>query len=114
MHLYKKNKSVSDLGIVISVVLFFCIVLYFFTALNNMSDGIDSQQKEALYKAIDSAVVSCYAVEGCYPDSIKYLEEHYGLIYDHEEYYVEYSSFGSNIRPAINIVVLEAGGMNDE
>ncbi len=114
MHLYKKNKSVSDFAILISIVLFLVVVAYFFTAFNNMSDGIDSQQKEALHKAIDNAVVSCYAVEGSYPDSIEYLEEHYGLTYDHETFYVEYSSFGANIRPAVSIIVLEAGGVKDE
>ncbi|MBR6637988.1 MAG: hypothetical protein IKK96_03910 [Lachnospiraceae bacterium] len=114
MHLYKKNRSVADFGILISVVLFLGVVVYFFTALNNMSDGIDSQQKEALHKAIDNAVVSCYAVEGCYPDSIEYLEEHYGLTYDHKTFYVEYGSFGANVRPAINVIVLEAGGVKDE
>lgn len=109
MHLYKKNKSIADFGILISVVLFLGIVVYFFTALNNMSEGINSQQKEALHNAIDNAVVSCYAVEGCYPESVEYLEAHYGLIYDHDKFYVEYSSFGANVRPAVNVVVLDAG-----
>ncbi len=110
MHLYKKNKSIADFGILISVVLFLGIVMYFFTTLNNMSEGIDSQQKEALHNAIDNAVVSCYAVEGCYPESVEYLEEHYGLTFDHDKFHVEYSSFGANVRPAVNVVVLEAGG----
>lgn len=109
MHLYKKNKSIADFGILISVVLFLGIVVYFFTALNNMSEGINSQQKEALHNAIDNAVVSCYAVEGCYPESVEYLEEHYGLTYDHDKFYVEYNSFGTNVRPAVNVVVLDAG-----
>lgn len=109
MHLYKKNKSVADFGIMMSIVLFLGIVVYFFTALNNMSEGIDSQQKEALHNAIDNAVISCYAVEGSYPENIGYLEEHYGLIYDHDKFYVEYSSFGTNVRPAVNVVVIEAG-----
>lgn len=109
MHLYKKNKSIADFGILISVILFLGIVVYFFTALNNMSEGINTQQEEALHTAIDNAVVSCYAVEGCYPESVEYLEEHYGLTYDHDKFYVEYSSFGTNVRPAVNVVVLEAG-----
>lgn len=109
MHLYKKNKSVADFGILMSVVLFLGIVAYFFTALNNMSEGIDFQQEEALHNAIDNAVVSCYAVEGSYPENIGYLEEHYGLTYDHDKFYVEYSSFGTNVRPAVNVVVIEAG-----
>lgn len=109
MHLYKKNRSIADFGILISVVFFLGIVVYFFTALNNMSEGINTQQEEALHNAIDNAVVSCYAVEGCYPDNVEYLEEHYGLTYDHEKFYVEYSNFGSNVRPAVNVVVIEAG-----
>jgi len=110
MHLYKKNKSIADYGIIISLVLFAVIMIYFFNAIRNVSGSIDSQQKQALVNAIDSAVVSCYAVEGSYPTEVAYLEEHYGLVYDHDRYYVELNGFGGNIRPAVNVIVLTGGG----
>ena len=34
--------------------------------------------QETLKKAIARASVQCYAIEGRYPPSIEYLEEHYG------------------------------------
>ena len=49
-------------------------------------------------------VVQCYAAEGRYPESLKYLEEHYPLRYDKEKYFIGYEVLGENIMPDITII----------
>ncbi len=57
--------------------------------------------------AIRDAAVTCYAVEGAYPDSVDYLREHYQLAYDESRYFVTYEAFASNRIP--DIYVTERG-----
>lgn len=67
-------------------------------------EGDDHNERDTLGRAVEQAAVECYALEGEYPMSVKYLEEHYGVTYDHEKYFVSYRTFGSNIRPMVKIL----------
>ena len=53
------------------------------------------------------AALTCYAVEGAYPQSLEELERGYGLAYNKDAYIVSYDAFASNIMP--NIQVLRKG-----
>jgi uncharacterized protein (DUF4213/DUF364 family) len=68
------------------------------TAESNRADGL-----RLLDKSIRRAVVECYAIEGRYPDSVAYLQEHYGIIVDETKYVVHYEVFASNILPYIHV-----------
>ena len=46
----------------------------------------------------------CYAIEGRYPPSIEYLEEHYGVMINRKKYNVFYDGFASNVMPDITVV----------
>lgn len=59
-------------------------------------------------QAVRRVAVSCYAVEGAYPESYEYLKEHYGAMVDEENYAVFYEVFASNIMP--DIAVIQIGG----
>ena len=50
-----------------------------------------------------------YAIEGRYPPSVEYLEEHYGIQIDRERYNVFYSGFASNIMPDITVIPAKGG-----
>lgn len=63
----------------------------------------DMQNIDLLRQSTKKAMVQCYAIEGRYPPKIEYLEENYGLIYDHEKYYVEYDVFASNVMPNVDV-----------
>ena len=63
-----------------------------------------SEQLDVLTQAIERASVQCYAIEGRYPPSVEYLEEHYGLFIDHDKYNVFYSGWASNIMPDITVI----------
>ena len=59
------------------------------------------EENETVREAIKNAALTCYAVEGAYPDSIEYLREHYQLAYNEDQYFVTYESFASNRLPDI-------------
>ncbi len=107
MHLYKQKKHLSMKGTILMVVLFVAFLLYFNYAFGNVSNDVSNQQTSALVKSINSAVIECYAIEGSYPPSIQYLEEHYGITYDHNKYEILYEPSGSNIRPSVSIFTIK-------
>ena len=66
-----------------------------------------TEETELVRKAIKDAAITCYAVEGAYPDDIDYLREYYHLAFDEERYLVTYDAFSSNHIP--DIYVTERG-----
>ena len=93
------------------IVILAAVVLLFY-GLSLLSRTSQQEQKAALERAIQKSLVNCYAIEGAYPPDIAYLEEHYGLIIDHEAYVVDYQTIGSNIQPAV--LVVRRGGAPEE
>jgi len=69
------------------------------TEASSRSEGL-----RILEDSIRRAVIVCYAVEGRYPASIKYLEEHYGIYIDRTRYLVHYNIFASNLLPDITVI----------
>ena len=59
------------------------------------------EETEIVRDAIKNAALTCYAVEGAYPDDIDYLRENYQLAYNEDQYFVTYESFASNRLPDI-------------
>ena len=65
-------------------------------------------QTQFVVDAVHNAALTCYAVEGAYPEDLQYLRENYGLAYDRTRYYVTYDAFASNLMPEIFVVEVEA------
>ncbi len=68
----------------------------------------DGAQTQFVHDAVQNAALTCYAVEGAYPDSLEYLRSRYGLAYDESRYLVTYDAFASNLVPEIRVVEVEA------
>ncbi len=73
--------------------------------------GLQSAQEESrleglriVEESIHRSIVTCYAIEGVYPDTLSYLQEHYNLVVDESKYYVQYEIFASNIMPQITVI----------
>lgn len=66
-----------------------------------------SEGRRRLDESLRRAAVTCYAIEGSYPDSVSYIEEHYGVIVDTTKYAVYYEIFASNILPEITVIELK-------
>ena len=79
------------------------IILY------GLSQTEASSKAEALRILDDSirrAVVTCYAIEGRYPESVAYIEEHYNINIDRDRFIVHYQIFATNIMPDIMVIEL--------
>ncbi len=58
-----------------------------------------AEQERALNTSLERCIISCYALEGCYPPDLEYMEEHYGLTYNKQLFFVDYQPVAANIRP---------------
>ncbi len=81
---------------VIALVLLLCVQLF-----GRIDQTQENEESQLVRNAIKDAVLTCYAVEGAYPDDLEYLREHYQLAYDEDRYFVTYESFASNHLPDI-------------
>ncbi len=68
---------------------------------NRIASAQDSAETDIVRDAVKNAALTCYAVEGAYPDSVEYLREHYHLAYDDDRYLITYDAFASNMIPDI-------------
>lgn len=109
MHLYPVKRRGTLVRIVLSLLLFLAVAALFLYGLYSISRSAREEQLLTVERAIRKSLVSCYAIEGVYPESLSYLEEHYGLVIDHEKYVVEYDAFASNVLPSVQVVLRGSG-----
>lgn len=88
----------------ISIVVFVAVIVLFIYGISAVSNSSVVNDQEILTKAINRDIVHCYCVEGMYPPNVKYMEEHYGLIYDEDKFIVDYEYIGANIMPKVTII----------
>lgn len=93
----------------LSLLLFFLLLLLFWQGISYVGRSTTQKQEESLRTALERSVSQCYALEGIYPPSLSYLEEHYGLTYDKELFFVDYQAIGSNLLPDITIIRKQGG-----
>ena len=93
--------GVSMAGVILA------LLLWFFTAVGNLTQDSGEEGRQQLETALRRAAVACYAAEGVYPPTMDYLREHYGVQVEEEKYIVFYEIFASNLMP--DITVLEKG-----
>lgn len=68
-----------------------------------------AESRAAIRDAVLRAAMECYAVEGTYPQSLEYLETHYGLAVNHRDYIVTYDVFAGNLPPDVQVLVRGEG-----
>lgn len=93
-----KRRDVAALAVFAAIVLAFCL------AVDRLTSASDGAELKLVRDAVKNAALTCYAVEGAYPDDIDYLREHYGLAYNEERYVIYYDAFASNVLPDIRVV----------
>lgn len=96
--------TLSQIWRLFSLAFMIGFVIFFISGINTVDDSTASEQAKSLEAAVRRSVAQCYAVEGTYPPSLDYLKEHYGLIYDADKFYIDYTAIGSNIMPDITIL----------
>ena len=73
-------------------------------AIGRVEQGRQRENEKRLEDTIKKAVLNCYAIEGTYPATLEYMEEHYGLLVDRNRYDVFYEIFADNIMPEITVI----------
>ncbi|MGN0473426.1 MAG: hypothetical protein ACI4F8_11325 [Lachnospiraceae bacterium] len=102
----KRKVSLRFLGkFRISVIVFAALIIVFLWGISSVSRTTSDKQTESLANALRRSIIHCYCVEGTYPPSLEYLTDHYGLIYDDKQFYIDYVAYGSNIMPDVTIIV---------
>lgn len=91
---------------IISVVIFIAIMVLFFVAVDSMGKSSISKQQQSLENALSRDIVQCYAIEGRYPPSLEYLEQHYGLTYDKNTFFVDYLPIAGNLYPDVTVILI--------
>ncbi len=80
------------------------LLVIFIRGIHSVGDTTQAKQQESLETALARSISQCYAVEGFYPPSLTYLEEHYGLTYDKDDFYVDYQPMGANLMPEVTVL----------
>lgn len=101
----EKIREKSQLpGWLLSIGVFAAMIGIFGASVLSFGEKTGSREEETLRRAVTRASVQCYAIEGRYPPSVEYLEEHYGIRIDREKFHVFYNGFASNVMPEITII----------
>ena len=90
---------------VASVVIFVLIAVFFIQAVEYSGRNSIEKEQESLESAISRDIVQCYALEGMYPPSLSYMEEHYGLTYDKNVFFVDYQPIAANLYPDYTVIL---------
>ena len=109
----KESRHVQMRGIIITALAFAITVLVLVFALSQVDERSEQQQAKALENAIMRATLTCYAVEGRYPATVRYLKENYGVVYNEDKYIVVIDSFG-NMLPDIRVLAVGGGSLDEE
>lgn len=102
-----KQKSHSGIKTILAICIFVAIIIIFFCGINALGNSTDNREKSSLEEALNKSITYCYATEGSYPESLEYIKENYGLVYDENKYYIDYRAIGSNIKPDVTVVELK-------
>ena len=89
---------------IIKVLVIAAVLVLAFVLAGRIDTAQDRAETEIVRDAVKNAALTCYAVEGAYPDSVEYLRDHYRLAYDEDRYMVNIKSFATNRAPDVYVV----------
>jgi len=58
----------------LSIMAFLVIIFFFIVAVSSISSDSNKKSKLLLEEALEKDIVSCYALEGKYPESLEYIK----------------------------------------
>ncbi len=90
---------------IISILIFGSILFLFYLGIEYSGRSSIEKQQESLNNAISRDIVQCYSIEGMYPPNLEYLEEHYGLTYDKNTFFVDYQPIAGNLYPDYTVIL---------
>ena len=89
------------------LILFFAFICVFVLLTGHVDRQRSSHSRDLTEDALRRCAASCYACEGFYPADIRYLQAHYGFLYDENRYLIHYQWTASNLMPDIGVMELQ-------
>jgi len=102
--IYRKNPIDFLKSAVLPVLFTAVIIAMIIFGLHGVESSSRAEGLRTLEDSIRRAVVTAYAIEGRYPQSIEYIEENFGIHIDRSRFIVHYRIFASNIFPEITVL----------
>lgn len=88
----------------IGILFFVFIAVVFFSVLNGADKKSYEEEKRIALESLNRGAITCYAIEGRYPESYEYLKENYGVTINENKFKVVYDIFAANIMPRIMLI----------
>lgn len=99
---FMKGKNILFFGLFLGLI---------WIGLSNINKSTENLDIDRVKNSLDTALISCYSVEGHYPENFQYLKKYYGFTYDINSYFITYDWQGIIY---IQIFMFIERGMNDE
>ena len=96
---------------VAAILIFVALIVGFILLVNGITNKGSTREMDIVRDAVKNASLTCYAVEGMYPENLEYLKQHYNLSYNEDKYVVYYEPFASNLMPSIKVAERGAMGL---
>ena len=100
----KTKKHGLARGLALTLAVFAALFGGAVAAFQKIGSSSENMEEQLVLDAVRRAALTCYAVEGAYPQTLKELERGYGLAYNRDAYIVSYDAFASNIMPSIQVL----------
>ena len=104
MSIFYQKKEKRSKTTYLPVLLLILVLMFFTVFADSFSRSNLEHEKTILQNALHRSITQCYALEGTYPYTLSYLEEHYGLTYNKEHFFIDYQYIGGNLRPDVTII----------
>ena len=95
----KGARSTRIIVLLLIAALALCVAAYF-----GVQSAVREQTAQSMRSAIVDTALECYAIEGAFPSSIQYLEDHYGLVVNDKDFLVTYECYADNVAPSVVVV----------
>ena len=100
----QKKSVYRTIGLLIVLCIFGLVVYSAVAAARGVEEARASEELRFAEEAIRRAAITCYCIEGRFPESYGYLRDKYGLLVDEERFTLHYSIFAQNIMPEITVI----------
>lgn len=98
----QKRKTIGK--VLLGVGLGAAVLVLFWLGISRAQTALTENGLRTTEDNLRRGAVTCYALEGRYPATLDYLEEHYHITVDKARYTVYYTVFAPNLAPDITVV----------
>jgi len=102
----KKKKIIRPrvILLILCSAILLCLLMIGIAVIPSLKTDLETKRMETMKQVVLDAAAQCYAVEGVYPESLEYLEEHYGILLNKDKYIVSYECGIANQPPEVRIL----------